>query len=103
MYCNLLRTISEIDFSSCENATDIFAGCESLDFVGIRPGTLHTDISFKDTSLSISTLRTIISGLKNGLSARYPASITITGTPAVNDITITDEAEMASSGWTFII
>jgi hypothetical protein len=75
----------------------MFTDCVSLQFVGIKQGTLHTDISFANTKLSISCLRSIIKGL-DGVGH----TITITNTPASRELTVEDETSIRSKGWNIV-
>lgn len=90
-----LNFINYIDFSSCTSANDIFTGCSKLSMVNIKPRSLHIDISFKGTALTIAAFRNIISGL----DPKTPHSIDITDTPALRFYTAEDATKLANTGW----
>ena len=93
--CGSLLSISNLDMSRCINTDDMFAGCESLQYVGIVKKSLHTNISFANTMLSITALRNII----KGLDFTTPFVIDITNTPARNSLQNSDEINIALTGW----
>jgi hypothetical protein len=95
--CGKLESVASINLNSCRDTTDMFTDCVSLQFVGIKQGTLHTDISFANTKLSISCLRSIIKGL-DGVGH----TITITNTPASRELTVEDETSIRSKGWNIV-
>lgn len=90
-----LNFINYIDFSSCTSGNDIFAGCSKLSMVNIKPRSLHIDISFKGTSLTIAAFRNIVSGL----DPKTPHTIDITDTPALRFYTAEDATNLAKTGW----
>lgn len=94
--CSKLVSIEEIDMSSCDEAENMFTGCNELKYVGIKPGTLKTNISFFNTKLSIDCLRKII---KN-LPVVSDKTITISFTDAASKITTEEIANAKVKGWT---
>ena len=90
-----LTFINYIDFSSCTSANDIFAGCSKLGMVNIKPKSLHIDLSFKGTALTLAAFRNIISGL----DPKTPHTIDITDTPALRFYTAEDATNLAKTGW----
>ena len=97
--CSNLVSIASINMNSCKNTTEMFSGCSKLQYIGIAQGTLHTNISFIGTKISITCLRNIIKGL-NDSGLGY--SINIQGTPAGRDLTADDEAAIRAKGWNLI-
>ena len=93
--CSELRFISYLDMHYCSNATGMFENCPKLEYVKFAPKSLHTDISFAGTKLSIECLRQII----KDLDYDTPHQIDITGTPAWNKLTAEDETNIAITGW----
>lgn len=96
--CINLEKVSMIDFSRCRELTDCFANCPKLNTVDIVPGTLTKSISFKGTSLRISSATSIIEGLPNVQSA----TIDLVGTPASGISEATKEIA-ASKGWAVLV
>lgn len=94
--CTKLISIEEIDFSSCTSASNIFTGCTELQHVGIKPGTLKTDISFFNTNLTLTSLRKII----KDLPPVNNCTITINYTQAAASITDEEIANARVKGWT---
>lgn len=96
--CVSLEKITMIDFTNCNQAEDMFAGCEKLRFVGIKPKSLHTDLSLDGTGLTIQAFRHILYGLDDS----DPHKITITNTPAVEALEDSDLAYMNQKKWAFV-
>ena len=95
--CSKLVSVASINMNSCKDTTDMFTGCTNLQYVGIVQGTLHTDISFAGTKVSITCIRNIIGGLDgNG------HKINIQGTPAGRELTADDEIAARAKGWTLL-
>ena len=86
-----------VDMSSCEDATDIFKGCNKLVDVTIN-GELHTSIDFSETAISLASATMIVDNLPE---VRHPQTLIFTGTPGsrVNSYSV---AKAERKGWTII-
>jgi hypothetical protein len=97
--CGNLASIASINMNSCKDTTEMFTGCSKLQYIGIAQGTLHTNISFSGTKISITCLRNIIKGI-DGTGLGH--SINVQGTPAGRELTADDEATIRAKGWNLI-
>ena len=94
--CTMLKSIEEIDFSNCTDTTNMFTNCTNLMHVGIKPGTLKTNISFFNTKLTSTSLRKIL----NNLPVVDNKTIVINYSEAAASLTNEEIANARIKGWT---
>lgn len=97
--CKSLTSVKLINFSRCRDLSGCFDGCTNLTDVKIVPGTLKKSISFKGTSLQISSLMEIINGLPEISTEK---TIDVTNTPA-SGISSNYIQIARDKGWTILI
>jgi hypothetical protein len=88
-----------INFNRCRDLDECFEGCTNLKTVTILPGTLKKSISFKNTSLQISSLIEIIEGLPEVSTEK---TINVINTPA-SGISFTYIQIARDKGWTIVL
>jgi hypothetical protein len=92
-----LVSIGYIDCTSLVNANHMFIDCPKLEFVNIKPGSLHCDICFANTNIGAPGLKVIIKALR---SSNH--TLDIRETPAASLITEDDIAAIHAKGWTVV-
>ena len=97
--CTSLESVKTINFNRCRDLDECFEGCTNLKTVTILPGTLKKSISFKNTSLQISSLIEIIEGLPEISTEK---TINVINTPA-SGISFTYRQLARDKGWTIVL